>query len=305
MASCLRKESPFIVSGFVSPHPRRWSLALEEHVSTRPQRAPPQGHLLSILFSSMKSYKSSSNTSAAAIPRPFSPRVIIIAVKTIIHRVSSKTRRKSSRQVAIPQGHNDECAPPLNAEAGRVDRKVSIEILPDEVLLEIFNHDRLFALNHPLLGPWKWQRLVHVCRSWRFLIFASPRHLELRLYYTYRKPVTQNLGCWPPFPIAIWYPRFASSRLLIPKDEDNVVAALMHRHRICEINFAMTSHLLERSRIMMQEPFPALEHLLLRSRDPARRSLVLPPPFIYAGPALSSARGDPTYRILFTGDARQ
>src|SRR5712672_2679619 len=228
----------------------------------------------------LSNLRSSSNRSAATIPRPFSPGVIVIAVKTIIHRVFSKTRRKSNRQVAIPLGQESECAPPLYAEAGRVDRKVSIEILPDEVLLEIFNHDRLLALNHPFSGPWKWQRLVHVCRSWRFLIFASPRRLELRLYYTYQKPVTRNLGCWPPFPIAISYPRFASSRPLVPKDEDNVVAALMHRDRICEINFAMTSHLLERSTILMQEQFPALEHLLLRSRDSARRSLVLPSAFL-------------------------
>ncbi|KAI9450553.1 hypothetical protein F5148DRAFT_1242676 [Russula earlei] len=208
----------------------------------------------------MKSHKSSpNNLNSAAItgfPRPF---FLPVTVKTIMHRAFLRRRRTSTQPVEV----TEDLPAHHHVEVSQAGRNVSIEILPDEVLLEIFDHDRLIALSHPSLGPWKWQRLVHVCRSWRSLIFASPRRLCLRLYYTYRKPVTQNMG-----------------KALVPQDDDNVIAALMHHDRICEINFAMTSHLLERSTILMQEPFPVLEHLLLRSRNFARTALVLPSSFL-------------------------
>lgn len=220
----------------------------------------------------------------ASFRQPFSTRAIF-AVKTFIRRVFSKSRPTQTQttniSLAQAQGQQNERtppAPPQNEEASQADRHVTIEILPDELLLEIFHHDRLLAVNQTFLGPWKWQRLAHVCRSWRFLVFASPRRLELRLYYTHQKPVTQNLGCWPPFPIAIWYPRM--NRTLLPKDEDNLIAALHHPDRVCEINFAVTSPLLERSIVLLREPFPVLEHLRLRSRDSARRPLVLPNAFL-------------------------
>ncbi|KAH9968522.1 hypothetical protein BGW80DRAFT_1337992, partial [Lactifluus volemus] len=38
-------------------------------------------------------------------------------------------------------------------------------------------------------GPWKWHRLVHVCRRWRHIIFDSPRSLDLQLFCTYGTPV--------------------------------------------------------------------------------------------------------------------
>ncbi|KAH9968533.1 hypothetical protein BGW80DRAFT_1338084, partial [Lactifluus volemus] len=39
------------------------------------------------------------------------------------------------------------------------------------------------------LQPWKWQRLAHVCRRWRHIIFDSPRSLNLQLFCTYGTPV--------------------------------------------------------------------------------------------------------------------
>jgi len=204
-----------------------------------------------------------------------------IAVKPTIRRVLSMTRRKSTREAELPPVHQNELVPAIHrGEAGQIDQHLTFETLPDEVLLEIFTQDRLLSLKFPSLGPWKWQRLAHVCRRWRFLVFASPRRLELRLYYTYQMPVTQDLSCWPPLPVAIFYPRFLTSGPSDHKDEDNLVAALEHRNRVCEINFALTSSLLARSSPLLQEPFPALEQLRLRSRDSARRSLILPSAFL-------------------------
>ena len=199
---------------------------------------------------------------------------MITPVFSIVRRTSSRVAEPSPIQQheRTPASHR--------GEAGQADQHVTIQALPDEVLLEIFTRDRGFALERLSLGPWKWQRLAHVCQRWRSLIFTSPCRLELRLYYTYRKPVTQDLSCWPPLPIAIFYPRFPPSGTADHKDEANVLAALKHRNRVCEINFALTSPLLERSALLMQEPFPALEQLRLRSRDSATRPLTLPSAFL-------------------------
>jgi hypothetical protein len=170
---------------------------------------------------------------------------------------------------------------------------LKIDVLPDDVLLEIFDYDRLLTLkpwNHPQLQtPWNWQRLAHVCQGWRSLVFASPRRLQLRLYYTSRKPVTENLRCWPPsLPIAVWYHPGATSPLLSPNDEGNFFAILEHRDRICEINLATTPVLFERSTALRQGPFPALEQLRLKSPDSTYRPLLLPTTFL--GPSVPRLR---------------
>jgi hypothetical protein len=67
----------------------------------------------------------------------------------------------------------------------RVGRVLTIDNLPDDVLLEIFD------FYFPVLGYQyfhtkriveSWQSLVHVCRRWRCLVFGSPRRLNLRLF---------------------------------------------------------------------------------------------------------------------------
>ena len=64
-----------------------------------------------------------------------------------------------------------------------------IEILPDEILLEIFDCLRLAITQGNSSEPWKWHRLAHVCQRWRNLIFESPRRLDLRLVYIHvQKP---------------------------------------------------------------------------------------------------------------------
>ncbi|KAI0298749.1 hypothetical protein B0F90DRAFT_1730709, partial [Multifurca ochricompacta] len=77
-----------------------------------------------------------------------------------------------------------------------------MDTLSDDSLLEIFDYCRLdFIIHwHPY---WDWHTLVHVCRRWRQLIFASPRRLELHLLCTSRTPVRRTLDCWPSFPLVI------------------------------------------------------------------------------------------------------
>jgi len=71
--------------------------------------------------------------------------------------------------------------------AGRLHPQTTIDALPDDVLLETFelyldkdNADE-FDGGHDYDG---WQTLVHVCRRWRCIVFASPRRLDLKLYCT-------------------------------------------------------------------------------------------------------------------------
>jgi hypothetical protein len=145
--------------------------------------------------------------------------------------------------------------------------------------LEIFDQHRLAAQDYSLREPWEWHRLVHVCRRWRTVIFSSPGRLDLRLVYTYRKPLRKTLDCWPDLPLSIWYPRLVLYHHLSHPDEDNVIAALEHPNRICEINLTLTHPLLEKLTPLMQDPFPVLEDLELGSRD-LNDTLVLPSTFL-------------------------
>ncbi|KAI0246847.1 CHAT domain-containing protein [Lactifluus subvellereus] len=147
---------------------------------------------------------------------------------------------------------------------GKVSRHVTIETLPDDVLIEIFNFYRLSSV--PLgarVRPWEWNRLVHVCRRWRYIIFDSPRYFDLRTLCTYAAPVGDILDHWPTFPIIIQYAGFSSPSPLATGDEDNIVVALQQTDRLCIIQLTVTIPLLEGLSTQPQEPFPALEQLEL------------------------------------------
>jgi len=121
--------------------------------------------------------------------------------------------------------------------------RVTINILPDDVLLRIFHFDRV---THTLGGGhllsrlfWRWDRLAHVCRRWRSVVFASPNFLDLRLVYG---PSThmELTGIWPPLPIII-------SNILVldkplPKDYDFDAAVVQH-DRVCEIDLHSLTNL--------------------------------------------------------------
>jgi hypothetical protein len=68
-----------------------------------------------------------------------------------------------------------------------------------------------------------------VCRRWRYIVFAAPRRLDLRLVCTDRTPVVRKLDVWPALPIVI---RAAGHGGF----DDNTIAALEHNDRISEIS---------------------------------------------------------------------
>jgi hypothetical protein len=146
-------------------------------------------------------------------------------------------------------------------ELGDIDPlKVPIRRLPGDVLLEIFvfyvdGNERIEA----------WYTLVHVCRRWRYVVFESPRRLNLRLLCTYSTPVRETLGAWPTLPIII---RKSVDPTSLLAGADNILAALEHHDRVCHIDlWGVPSSLLERLATVTKEPFPALTYLELWSND--------------------------------------
>jgi hypothetical protein len=120
-----------------------------------------------------------------------------------------------------------------------------------------------------------WPRLAHVCRRWRYVVFGSPVRLDLFLLCTDTTPATKMLDIWPPLPIKIKSHRFGVGCI------DNIIAALGHHDRVCDIWLRKPYWELERVVAVMQKPFPALTYLSLASRGDAL--LVLPSPDSFLG----------------------
>ena len=136
--------------------------------------------------------------------------------------------------------------------------RVTIDVLPDDVLLEIFH----FYVGYRIYA---WDTLVHVSRKWRCVVFDSPRRLDLQLFCSASTPVREMLTIWPPLPIVIWEDNVSAYSA---SNEDNIVAALEHPDRVRVVRLgAVPSSLLEKLLPAMQEPFPALANLRLVAID--------------------------------------
>ena len=147
----------------------------------------------------------------------------------------------------------------------KYNRVVVIDPLPDDVFLEIFDLCLHGPAKYPVRRMRKWITLVHVCRRWRRIIFASPRRLDLYLACICGTLVRQNLIYWPLIlPLVITYhPRTISFRNPTPDDEDNILAALTHADRIHRVDIYATSSLFRKVATVMQKSFPVLTHLEL------------------------------------------
>ena len=111
---------------------------------------------------------------------------------------------------------------------------------------------------------WWWKKLTNVCRRWRDIIFASPRHLDVQLECTHRTPTRTSLDVWPPFPIAI----YCEPKELDDEGQDNIIAALEHHDRVILIALnCQKLFLLEKFSAVTQKPFPVLTDLFLTSSD--------------------------------------
>ena len=142
-----------------------------------------------------------------------------------------------------------------------VGQVISIDILPDETLLAIFDFyvevDR--ETKHKIE---RWQSLVHVCRRWRSIVFESPCRLNLRLFGTPKTPVRDMLDIWPALPLCVKNYDFPDDPT---EGLDNTMAILEHGDRVCQIELEVISSSLEIVLAAMQVPFPKLTRLRLTS----------------------------------------
>jgi hypothetical protein len=141
---------------------------------------------------------------------------------------------------------------------------IRIDVLPDDVLLEIFDFymDMTFY-GLKIMGIEAWKSLVHVCRRWRVLVFESPRRLNLRLFCTHKTPIRHKLDLWPALPLVIYGDM--TSEL---QDLDNIIAALEQSNRVCQVSlWYLAAWQLEKVLATMQVPFPELTDLQLHSYD--------------------------------------
>ena len=154
---------------------------------------------------------------------------------------------------------------------------ISINVLPDDVLLAIFD---LYVdeatniiwdetLTKELVEGW--QPLVHVCRQWRNVVFGSPRRLNLRLGCSFKTPARDKLDIWPALPLII-----CGNRRKQSDSVDNITAVLERSDRVRQVSLFEISGLhLKKVLAAMQVPFPKLTRLELNVLGP-----VLPDSFL-------------------------
>ncbi|KAH9171740.1 hypothetical protein EDB89DRAFT_2070510 [Lactarius sanguifluus] len=158
----------------------------------------------------------------------------------------------------------DHCEKQQNGSTRGESHPTTIAMLPDNVLLEVFDFYR--SDHHYARGPvWNWRLLVHVCQTWRQIVLASPHRLDLKIHCTYGTPVRKNLRIWPAFPIIIRYGDPWAA--ITPNDEDNIISALEHRDRVCDVELSaiVWGSRLEKFVTVMQEPFQVLKRLYICS----------------------------------------
>ena len=147
-----------------------------------------------------------------------------------------------------------------------VGQVMSIDMLPDDVLLEIFDFF-VIQVYTAKYETEKWQTLVHVCRRWRSLVFGSPRRLNLRLFCSDRTPARDTLDVWPALPLFI-------QRLGGAGSVYDIVAVLERGNRVYNIGlFNLKRSDLEIFSAAMQVPFPDLTDLGLSSNGETMSAL--------------------------------
>jgi len=113
---------------------------------------------------------------------------------------------------------------------------VTIDVLPDNVLLEVFEFylgkddaDEV-DYDHNYDG---WQTLVHICHRWRRVVFTSPRRLDLKLFCTQQRLINlKMLDIWAELPIVVIAEDVESE-----EDVTNIITALRQHNRVCRINY--------------------------------------------------------------------
>jgi hypothetical protein len=165
----------------------------------------------------------------------------------------------------------------------------SICTFNDNSLLKIFYHCRPLHLDEDqpdddrVLEGMKWDsecwwyNLAQVCRKWRYLVLASASHLRLSLVCTYGVPIADMLAYSPPLPLVIDYGD--ENREVTTEDERGILLALQRRPRVRHIRLCMPSSKLWKLVEAMNEEFPVLECLHIKSLNGADPCPIFPEMF--------------------------
>jgi len=163
--------------------------------------------------------------------------------------------------------------------ADQLHPRATVDALPGNVLLETFEFylgkDDTDEIDHDHNYD-GWQSLVHVCRRWRCIVFASPRHLNLKFYCTPHRSVnSKTLDILPALPIVIF-----ALGMQYKEDLTNVIGALRQHNRVCKI-FSQDGRFqdsLLKEFATIDKPFPVLTSLHLSSQE--RNVPVIPNSFL-------------------------
>jgi hypothetical protein len=171
---------------------------------------------------------------------------------------------------------------------GPIPQQVTIEVLPDDIILDIFRH-YLYTTTQ------SWPKLTCVCQRWRRVVYSSPLTLNLCVYCTYGTPVLKTLDFWPALPIIVQYGGLPNLDPPALEDHDNIIAALEQSSRVRSVSLTVTSSLLKKlSKIT--EPLVELEELTLLSSDNTQLSL---PSTFLCGPRLRTLHSTRVYLPSF------
>ena len=160
---------------------------------------------------------------------------------------------------------------------GNSPHAVSIHILDDDSLLNVFNLYRPFSLGEEddndayllggkggwVHGRW-WYGLTHVCRRWRTIILGSAFYLGVSLVCTKGTPVADMLENLPSLPLVIDYSLNFGD--IIAEAVKGAILALKKRDRVRRVRLDMPATSLRKLIVAMDEEYPILEHLIVIPR---------------------------------------
>ena len=173
----------------------------------------------------------------------------------------------------------------------------TIDHLPGEVLLEIFDFYRQSIESYNWRGEYVWFNLTQVCRKWRAVAFASTSRLDLGIIVGPTKPVHIEtfLSTGGLLPIFI---KYLVGEEITSGAVGRMRTALEQHDRVREISFVVhgTSAWLDEFFCSINYPFPVLESLTVCSKN-GYEEMKLPDTFL-RGPDLSNLR---LRRLLLEG----
>ena len=162
---------------------------------------------------------------------------------------------------------------------------MTINQLPDEVLLDIFDYYRqgIDPYDYEWTQNHAWINLAHVCRTWRAVMYASYSRLDLGVCVGPKRPEHIKAILSGPLPIFVDYRRFYEK--ITGSVFWRLRAALQHHSdRVCKIAFEGTKANLDKFFKLTNCAFPVLDSLSLQFRGPYETKI---PDTFLRGPDLS------------------